>query len=239
MSLHIFYNIIKQIAVKNIYEVVQIKYLIHMKVLVINGSPHIDGGCTDRALKEVEKTLQENSISVERINVGNKDVRGCISCNYCRKYGRCVFNDIVNETAPKFAEADGIVIGSPVYYAGCNGQLLAFLDRLFYSTAGVFTKAMKTGAAVVSSRRAGSTSAFDEINKYFTISSMPIVSSTYWNEVHGFTSSDVEDDLEGLQTMRNLGRNMAFLIKAIKAAAKEHGIPEQERGSFTSFHTEQ
>ena len=206
-----------------------------MKVLVINGSPH-PKGCTDRALREVEETLNSCGIETERVNVGAKDIRGCIGCNFCREHGRCVFNDLVNETAPKFAEADGLLVGSPVYYAGANGQLLAFLDRLFYSTSGVFSKAMKVGAAVVSSRRAGSTSAFDEINKYFTICSMPVVSSTYWNEVHGFTAEDVEADLEGLQTMRNLGRNMAFLIKAINAAKAE--IPAQEYGKFTNFHTE-
>ena len=206
-----------------------------MKVLVINGSPHAKG-CTDRGLSEVEATLNACGIETERINIGTKDIRGCIGCNFCRKNGRCVFNDAVNETAPKFAEADGMLVGSPVYYAGANGQLLAFMDRLFYSTSGVFSKAMKVGASVVSSRRAGSTSAFDEINKYFTICSMPVASSTYWNEVHGFTAEDVEADLEGLQTMRNLGGNMAFLIKAINAAKDE--IPAQETGSFTSFHTE-
>ncbi len=208
-----------------------------MKILVVNGSAHLNG-CTDRGLREVEKTLAENGISTERVNIGNKDVRGCIGCNFCREHGRCVFNDIVNETAPKFAEADGLVVGSPVYYAGCNGQLLAFLDRLFYSTAGTVDKTMKVGAAVVSSRRAGSTSAFDEINKYFTISAMPIVSSTYWNEVHGFTAEDVEADLEGLQTMRNLGNNMAYIVKALAAARAHTAYPEQERSSFTSFHTE-
>ena len=206
-----------------------------MKVLVINGSPHLSG-CTDRALREVEKTLAECGIETERVNIGNKDVRGCIGCNFCRQHGRCVFNDIVNETAPLFEACDGMIVGSPVYYAGCNGQALAFLDRLFYSTSGRFDKTMKIGAAVVSSRRAGSTSAFDEINKYFTISAMPIVSSTYWNEVHGFTAEDVEADLEGLQTMRNLGRNMAFMMKVFKAAKEE--IAQQERSSFTSFHTE-
>ena len=206
-----------------------------MKVLVVNGSPHLTG-CTDRALKEVEATLNVNGIETERVNVGNKDVRGCIGCNFCREHGRCVFNDLVNEVAPRLGEADGMVVGSPVYYAGANGQLLAFLDRLFYSTSGVIDKAMKVGAAVVSSRRAGSTGAFDEINKYFTISAMPIVSSTYWNEVHGFTAADVEKDLEGLQTMRNLGRNMAFMLKAIDGSRRD--MPAQERGSFTSFHTE-
>jgi len=209
-----------------------------MKVLVINGSPHIHG-CTDRALREVEQTLTANGVEVERVNVGNKDVRGCIGCNFCREHGRCVFNDPVNETAQKFVGADGMIVGSPVYYAGCDGQLLAFLDRLFYSTMATVNKTMKVGAAVVSSRRAGSTSAFDEINKYFTISAMPIVSSTYWNEVHGLTAEDVESDLEGLQTMRNLGKNMAFMLKAIALAKKEHdGVPVQERGSFTNFHTE-
>lgn len=208
-----------------------------MKVLVVNGSPHLNG-CTERGLREVEATLQANGVEVERINIGNKDVRGCIGCNFCRKNGRCVFNDVVNEAAPKLAEADGLLVGSPVYYAGSNGQLLAFLDRLFYSTSGIVDKTMKVGAAVVSSRRAGSTSAFDEINKYFTISAMPIVSSTYWNEVHGFTAEDVEDDKEGLQTMRNLGKNMAFMLKAIKMAKEADGLPEQERAAFTNFHTE-
>lgn len=208
-----------------------------MKILVINGSPHLNG-CTDRGLREVEKTLISEGIEVERVNIGNKDIRGCIGCNFCRQHGRCVFNDAVNETAPKLAEAAGIIVGSPVYYAGCNGQALAFLDRLFYSTAGAIDKTMKVGAAVVSSRRAGSTSAFDEINKYFTISAMPIVSSTYWNEVHGFTAEDVEADLEGLQTMRNLGRNMAYMVKALEAARNQTPVPEQERSSFTSFHTE-
>lgn len=206
-----------------------------MKVLTINGSPHLHG-CTDRALRELEKTLTECGIEVERVDVGNKDIRGCIACKFCREHGRCVFNDLVNETSPKFAEADAVVVGTPTYYAGSNGQLLAFLDRLFYSTSGVFDKTMKVGAAVVSSRRAGSTSAFDEINKYFTITSMPIASSTYWNEVHGFTAEDVEKDLEGLQTMRNLARNIAFMIKAFKVQAEKDGLPEQERGSFTSFY---
>lgn len=206
-----------------------------MKVLVINGSPHLNG-CTARALSEVEKTLNDNGVDTEQINVGNKDVRGCIGCYYCRQHGKCVFNDIVNEIAPKFAEADGIVVGTPVYYAHSNGQLLAFMDRLFFSTGTAFDATMKVGASVISSRRAGSTSAMDEINKYFTIRSMPIVSSTYWNEVHGHKAEEVEKDSEGLQTMRNLGRNMAFLIKAINAQKeKEGGVPEQEREFFTNF----
>ncbi len=205
-----------------------------MKVLTVNGSPHLHG-CTDRALREFEKTLAGCGIEFERVNVGNKDIRGCIACNFCREHGRCVFDDLVNETAPEFAAADGIVVGTPTYYAGSNGQVLSFLDRLFYSTAKTVDKTMKIGAAVVSSRRGGSTSAFDEINKYFTISSMPIVSSTYWNEVHGFVAEDVEKDLEGLQTMRNLARNMAFMIKAFKAQKEAEGFPVQERDSFTSF----
>lgn len=205
-----------------------------MKVLTINGSPHIHG-CTDRALREFENKLVEYGIEVERFNIGNANIRGCIACNYCRENGKCVFDDVVNEIAIKFAEADGIVVGTPTYYAGCNGQVLSFLDRLFYSTSSTVDKTMKIGAAVVSSRRGGSTSAFDEINKYYTISSMPIVSSTYWNEVHGFTAEDVEKDLEGLQTMRNLARNMAFLLKAIKSQRSIEEIPNQEQDSFTSF----
>lgn len=207
-----------------------------MKVLVINGSPKPQG-CTSRALEEVERTLHENGIETERIEAGMKDIRGCIACNYCRTHGKCVFNDLVNETVPKFAEADGIIVGTPVYYAGSNGQLHAFLDRLMYSTGSTVNKTMKVGATVVSSRRAGSTSAFADLNMYFTINSMPVVSSTYWNEVHGFTREDVEKDLEGLQTMRNLGRNMAFLIKAIRAQRDaEGGLPTQERDFFTNFH---
>lgn len=203
------------------------------KVLLINGSPHPQG-CTAEALKEVQRTLESESIETELIQVGNKNIRGCISCNKCSELGKCVFdNDLVNETAPKFEAADGIVIGSPVYYGSPNGTMLAFLDRLFYSTP--FSKHMKVGAAVVSCRRGGNTASFDVLNKYFTISSMPVVSSTYWNQVHGFTAEDVRKDLEGLQTMRNLGRNMAFLIRAIADAKAAYGLPEPERGSFTSF----
>lgn len=207
------------------------------RVLLVNGSPHTRG-CTARAFDELEKTLNETGVETQRINIGNKDVRGCIACQYCRTHGKCVFNDVVNETAPMLAEADGLVVGTPVYYAGANGQLLAFLDRLFYSTSGTVDVNQKVGAAVVSSRRAGSTSAFDELNHYFTIRSMPVVSSTYWNEVHGFTAEDVESDLEGLQTMRNLGRNMSFLIKAIADRKEKDGLPSQEHENFTSFHAE-
>ena len=207
--------------------------IIMAKVLLINGSPH-PNGCTAEALKEVQRTLESEGIETEMIHVGNKDIRGCISCNKCSETGRCVLgNDPVNETAPKFEAAEGLVIGSPVYYGSPNGTLLAFLDRLFYSTP--FSKQMKVGAAVVSCRRGGNTASFDVLNKYFTISSMPVASSTYWNQVHGFSAEDVRKDLEGLQTMRNLGRNMAFLIRAIADAKAAYGLPETERGSFTSF----
>ena len=205
-----------------------------MKTLLINGSPH-PKGCTHRGLEEVEKTLNEEGIETVWIEVGTKDIRGCIACQYCRTHNKCVFNDIVNESAPLLAECDAVIIGTPVYYAGPNGQLHSFLDRLFYSTMTSVNKNMKVGATVVSSRRAGSTSAFDDINKYFTISSMPIASSTYWNEVHGFTPDQVEKDLEGLQTLRNLGRNIAFLIKAINKQKEEAGLPQQEREYFTNF----
>lgn len=203
-----------------------------MKVLILNGSPK-KNGCTARALREVEETLNGEGVETETLFVGNKDIRGCISCNSCGKSGKCVFDDIINEIAPKFEEADGIVIGTPVYYAGANGSVISLLDRLFYSTG--FDKTMKVGACVLSSRRAGSTSAYDEISKYFAISNMPIATGSYWNEVHGFSAEDVEKDLEGLQTMRNLARNMAFLIKSIHLGKENIGLPLLERGSFTSF----
>jgi len=203
-----------------------------MKVLLVNGSPHING-CTARALKEVEETLKNEGIETDFVSVGNKEIRGCIACGTCGKNGKCVFDDVVNEIATKFEEADGIVIGTPVYYAGSNGSILSLLDRLFYSTH--FDKTMKVGAAVISSRRAGSTSALDEIYKYFGISNMPIVTSSYWNEVHGFKAEDVEKDIEGLQTMRNLGRNMAFMVKSINIGKEKFGLPQNEKGAFTSF----
>ncbi len=202
------------------------------KVLLINGSPH-PAGCTMRALEEIAKTLQAQGVETETIQVGNKDIRGCISCGTCETKGCCVFDDLVNETAPKFEAADGLIVGSPVYYGSPNGTLLSFLDRLFYSTS--FSKHMKVGAAVVSCRRGGNTASFDVLNKYFTISGMPVASSTYWNQVHGFTAADVAKDLEGLQVMRNLGRNMAFLIRAIAAEKVRSGLPEVERNYFTSF----
>ncbi|MBQ6269150.1 MAG: flavodoxin family protein [Bacteroidetes bacterium] len=203
-----------------------------MKVLLINGSPHKDG-CTARALKEVSDTLNHEGIETDNIFIGNKDIRGCIGCFTCNENKKCVFDDIVNETAKKFEYADGIVIGTPVYYSGLTGTLKSFIDRLFFSTK--FDKTMKVGTVVISSRRAGSTSVYDEINKFYGICGMPIVTSTYWNEVHGYTKDDVEKDLEGLQTMRNLGRNMAFLIKAISSEKKKNGMPKNEYGVFTNF----
>ena len=179
------------------------------------------------------KVFQEEGIETELIHVGNKSIRGCISCNRCSETGKCVFDDLVNEVAPKFAEADGLVVGSPVYYAGPNGTILSFMDRLFYSTS--FSKQMKVGAAVVSCRRGGNTATYDVLNKYFTISSMPVASSTYWNQVHGFTAEDAKKDLEGLQTMRNLARNMAFMIKAFADAKEKYGCPEMEKSYFTNF----
>lgn len=202
------------------------------KVILLNGSPHANG-CTATALNEMIKVFQEEGIETELIHVGNKSIRGCISCNRCSETGKCVFDDLVNEVAPKFAEADGLVVGSPVYYAGPNGTILSFMDRLFYSTS--FSKQMKVGAAVVSCRRGGNTATYDVLNKYFTISSMPVASSTYWNQVHGFTSEDAKKDLEGLQTMRNLARNMAFMIKAFADAKQKYGYPEMEKSYFTSF----
>ena len=173
------------------------------KVLIINGSPHAKG-CTAAALEEVCHTLENEGVQTETIHIGNKDVRGCVSCNSCGEKGRCVFDDIVNETAPKFEAADGIVIGSPVYYGSPNGTLLSFLDRLFYSTH--FSKHMKVGAAVVSCRRGGNTASFDVLNKYFTISGMPVASSTYWNQVHGFTAEDVAKDLKDFRLCVTLQR---------------------------------
>lgn len=203
------------------------------KVLVINGSPH-ETGCTARALEEVIKTLNQEGIETELLQIGKKDIPGCRACGFCMRTGKCVINDIVNEAALKFEAADGLIIGSPVYYSSPNGTALSFMDRLFYSAG--YPKHMKVGAAVVSCRRGGNTATFDALNKYFTISGMPVVSSTYWNQVHGFTAEDVEKDLEGLRTMRNLGRNMAFLIRAIAAEKEKTGLPLEEQDVFTNFH---
>lgn len=202
------------------------------KVLLLNGSPNAKG-CTAAALDEMIKTFTAEGVETELIHVGNKSIRGCIACNRCQNLGHCVFDDFVNETAHKFKEADGLVVGSPVYYGSPNGSILSFMDRLFYSPP--FSKHMKVGAAVVSCRRGGNTASFDVLNKYFTISSMPIASSTYWDQVHGFSTEDVGKDLEGLQTMRNLARNMTFMIRAFADAREKYGIPEQELDAFTSF----
>ena len=204
------------------------------KVLLLNGSPH-EKGCTARALEEVARTLNEEGVETEIIQIGKENIPGCKGCGYCESHGRCVYNDLVNGVAPKFKEADGLVIGSPVYYASPNGTALAFMDRLFYSAG--YPKHMKVGAAVVSCRRGGNTATFDALNKYFTISGMPVVSSTYWNMVHGFTAEHVEKDLEGLQTMRNLARNMAFLIRAIAAEKARSGLPLEEDEAYTHFHS--
>ena len=203
-----------------------------MKVILINGSPNAKG-CTYTALEEVSKTLKSEGIETEIIHVGHKDIRGCIGCRQCKTKGKCVFNDIVNDIAPKFKECDGIFIGSPVYFASANGTLVSFIDRLFYSMTA--DKTMKVGAAVVSCRRGGNSATFDELNKYFTISQMPIASSQYWNMVHGNSPEEVQQDLEGLQTMRTLGKNMAFLIKSIQLGKKEFGLPEKEEHKFTNF----
>ena len=203
-----------------------------MKALLINGSPNAKG-CTFTALSLVAEELQKNGVEAEIVHVGHKNIHGCISCGKCHETGKCVFDDLVHEVAPKFAEADGLVVGSPVYYAGPNGTILSFMDRLFYSTS--FSKQMKVGAAVVSCRRGGNTATYDVLNKYFTISSMQVASSTYWNQVHGFAAEDAKKDLEGLQTMRNLARNMAFMIKAFADAKQKYGYPEMEKSYFTSF----
>ena len=203
-----------------------------MKVLLINGSPNRNG-CTYTALREVADTLEKEGIEAEIVQVGNKDIRGCISCRRCKTTGKCVFDDLVNEIAPKFQECDGLVIGSPVYYASANGTLISFLDRLFYSCP--CDLSMKVGAAVVSARRGGCSATFDELNKYFTISGIPVASSQYWNSVHGNTPDEVRQDKEGLQIMRTLGKNMAFLIKSIALGKETYGLPEKEEHVFTNF----
>jgi multimeric flavodoxin WrbA len=203
-----------------------------LKVLILNGSPRV-GGNTTIALREMEQIFVENNIEVENVQVGNKDIRGCIACGSCAKNGKCVFNDMVNEIAPKFEEADGLVIASPVYYASANATLVALLDRLFYSTH--FDKTMKVGASVVCARRGGCSSTFDELNKFFTISGMPIASSQYWNSIHGRSAGEAEQDLEGKQIMRTLARNMAFLMKSIALGKEQYGLPTKEEFQRTNF----
>lgn len=205
-----------------------------MKVLLINGSPRAKG-CTYTALSELKRTLESEGIETELIHVGNQDVRGCIACRKCRELGKCVFDDVVNEVAPKLAEADAFVIGAPVYYSSPAGGAISFMDRLFFSTFNV-DKTMKVGAAVVTCRRGGNTASFDVLNKYFSISGMPIASSQYWNMVYGSSAEEVLKDAEGLQTMRTLGRNMAFMIKSIQLGKQQFGLPEKEPTTFTNFH---
>lgn len=205
-----------------------------MKALLINGSPRANE-CTYTALNELRNTLESEGIETELLHIGNKNIRGCIACRKCREIGKCVFDDIVNEVAPKLAEADAFVIGAPVYYASPAGGAISFLDRLFFSTMNI-DKTMKVGAAVVTCRRGGNTSSFDVLNKYFTISSMPIASSQYWNMVYGGQADEVLLDKEGLQTMRTLGRNIAFMVKSIALGKEKYGLPEKEQTTFTNFH---
>ncbi|MBP3729989.1 MAG: flavodoxin family protein [Mailhella sp.] len=203
-----------------------------MKVMMINGSPHPKGN-TAIALEEMRKVFEQNGIETKLFHIGNKDIRGCISCYSCTKTGKCAFNDMVNEAAPVFQESDGLVVGSPVYYASANATAIAFLDRLFFSTP--FDKTMKVGAAVVVARRGGLSATFDELNKYFTIAGMPIASSQYWNSVHGREQGDALKDGEGLQTMRTLARNMTFLMKSIALGKEKFGLPEKEAWIPTHF----
>lgn len=203
-----------------------------MKVLLINGSPHVDGVIA-LALKELSDTLNRCDIETEIIHVGNKNIRGCIACRSCKKTGKCVFDDCVNEIAFKLKDADGLVVGAPVYYGSANSTVVSLLTRLFYSIN--YDLSMKVGASVVSARRSGCTGTFDELNKFFTISGMPIVSSTYWNNIHGNNKEDGMQDLEGLQVMRNLGKNMAFLIKSIALGKEKYGEVELENNVRTNF----
>lgn len=203
-----------------------------MKVLLINGSPKVKGN-TAFALEQMAEVFADQGVETEIIHVGNKAIRGCIACGSCYKTGKCAIDDIVNEIAPKFEEADGIVVGSPVYYASANATLIAFLDRLFYSTH--FDKRMKVGASVSVARRGGCSATFDELNKYFTISGMPIASSHYWNSIHGGAPGEAAQDAEGIATMRNLAKNMAFLMKSIALGKETFGLPEYDKRSFTNF----
>ncbi len=203
-----------------------------LRVLIINGSPRVNGN-TSIAIREMEEIFKEQGVLVETVQVGNKDIRGCIACGSCFERGKCVFDDIVNELAPKFEAADGLVIASPVYYASANATLIACLDRLFYSTH--FDKTMKVGASVVCARRGGCSATFDELNKYFTITNMPIASSQYWNSIHGREKGQAELDEEGRQTMRVLARNMVFLMKSIALGKEKFGLPETEQHVWTHF----
>lgn len=199
---------------------------------MINGSPHKQGN-TYIALHEMEKVFAEEGIDTEIIQIGNRDIRSCIACYSCAEKGKCVFDDIVNETAPKLEACDGLVVGSPVYFASANATLVAFLTRLFYSTH--FDKTMKVGACVAAARRGGLSATFDELNKFFTISGMPVASSQYWNSIHGREAGEAENDAEGLQTMRTLARNMTFLMKSIALGREKYGLPEKEAFQRTNF----
>ena len=204
-----------------------------MKVLLINGSPHANGN-TAFALEQMAAVFADEGIERETIQVGNQLIRGCQGCGACYKLGKCVFqDDIVNETAEKLAKADGMVIGSPVYYASPNGTLISFLDRLFYSNSADLR--MKVGASIVCARRGGTTAAMDVLNKYFTISQMPVASSTYWNIIHGAKPGQAGEDAEGIRTMRNLAKNMAYMMKAFAAARDTVALPENEPKAFTNF----
>ena len=203
-----------------------------MKVLMINGSPHARGN-TYIALREMEKVFEQEGIETEILHIGNQAVRGCVACGSCAKAGKCVFEDAVNEAALKFEKSDGLVVASPVYYASANAPLVAFLDRLFYSTH--FDKTMKVGAAVAAARRGGLSATFDELNKYFTISGMPVASGQYWNSIHGAAQGEANQDLEGLQIMRTLARNMSFLMKSIELGKEKYGLPEKEEFCRTNF----
>ena len=203
-----------------------------MKVLLLNGSPKPNGN-TAHALREMADVFAQEGIEAEIIQIGNQDIRGCIACGSCGRNGKCVFDDAVNAIAPKFEAADGLVIGSPVYYASANATLMAFMQRLFYSAR--FPKTMKVGASAVVARRGGLSSTYDEINKFYGISGMPIASGQYWNSVHGARPGEAEQDAEGLQGMRTLARNMTFLMKSIALGKEKYGLPEREKGVATNF----
>ena len=203
-----------------------------MKALLINGSPRAAGN-TALALETLKTTLEAEGIETELIQVGQLPIRGCVACGKCARTGRCAFDDAVNAVAPKFQAADGLFVGSPVYYASANATVVAFLDRLFYSTG--FDKTMKVGAAIAVARRGGCSATFDELNKYFTIAGMPVVSSQYWNSLHGRSPGEAAQDLEGLQTIRTLGRNAAFLMKSIALGREAYGLPEKEKRVSTHF----
>lgn len=203
-----------------------------MKVLMVNGSPHTTG-CIHTALSIAAEEFAAAGVEYEEVQVGNKDVRGCIACGRCRELGRCVFDDIVNECVPKLAEADGLIVGSPVYYGTPNGTVMSFLQRLFYSSH--LDVRMKVAASIVSCRRGGNSATFQTLNQFFGITGMPVAPSTYWNDVHGFSAEDVYADEEGVQTIRNLARNMVFMMKAIADGREAYGVPERNKQVFTSF----